>query len=86
MKESGDLPACTDISLKSFHEGLAVQFLHTGPTEDEPRVRARLLDFVVAQGYQSRGEPHTIYLQDPGETEDRLMRAVIRQPIAAVSP
>jgi len=86
MMMNEELPDCPLIELKSFHEGLSVQILHQGPVREEPRARERLTDFIMSQGYQARGEPHTIYLYDPGEADENALRAIIRQPVATVAP
>ena len=86
FKESGEAPPCLEIDLRTFHEGLSAQILHAGRFDDETGARARLLDYVVSRGYQPRGNPHTIYLQDPGEDASNNVRAILRQPIATTAP
>jgi len=83
--DSGEIPTDTTLSLKVFNEGLCVQLLHRGPIFDEWKTRGKLHDYIVTHGYEAHGSPHTIYLQDPGETPGSTPTAIVRQPILPIA-
>lgn len=76
------LPALERLRLESFHEGLCVQALHTGPWEVERPTLERLHAFVGASGFVPVGKHHEIYLSDPGRAQPERMRTILRQPVA----
>lgn len=69
----------------TWHEGLCVQYMHTGSYDDEPETVRRMNDFLAQQGYAedfSDGRfHHEIYLSDPRRTAPQKLRTVIRHPI-----
>ena len=76
------LPALDRLRLESFHEGLCVQALHTGPWGAERPTLERLHAFVGASGFVPVGKHHEIYLSDPGRARPDRMRTILRQPVA----
>lgn len=74
--------ALTKIRLETYHEGLAVQVMHTGPFSEEGPVIENMHQFAFDQGYELRGKHHEIYLSDFTRTAPEKLKTVIRQPIS----
>lgn len=75
-----DLPALSLIRLETFHEGLCVQMMHTGPFSAEGPNIARLQDFINQQGCAMSGKHHEIYLSDARRVAPEKMKTILRQP------
>lgn len=77
--------------LQTFHEGLCVQVMHTGPYDDEPKTLAQIDAFIKEKHYQnalSEVRPdgtvrrhHEIYLGDPRKVEPSKRKTVLRTPV-----
>lgn len=80
-----DLPALSRVRLETYHEGLAVQIMHTGSYDDEGPVIARMHhEFMPENGYEPAGKHHEIYLGDPRRVAPEKLKTVIRQPVRRV--
>lgn len=70
---------------QTFHEGLCVQCLHSGPYATEPETMAKLEAFMRAEGWRdlvgAGGKHHEIYLSDPRKAKPESMKTVLRHPV-----
>jgi len=82
VKEKKNPVALSKIRLETYHEGLAVQVMHTGPFSEEGPVIENMHQFAFDQGYELRGKHHEIYLSDFTRTAPEKLKTVIRQPIS----
>ena len=78
-----DRPArLDDVRFETLTEGLCVQTLHVGSSDDETAVLERLHhDFVPAEGLRLTGTHHEIYLSDVRRTAPEKQRTILRQPV-----
>ena len=81
-KEKKNPVALSKIRLETYHEGLSVQVMHTGPFSEEGPVIENMHQFAFGQGYELRGKHHEIYLSDFTRTAPEKLKTVIRQPIS----
>ena len=81
-KEKKNPVALSKIRLETYHEGLSVQVMHTGPFSEEGPVIENMHQFAFDQGYELRGKHHEIYLSDFTRTAPEKLKTVIRQPIS----
>jgi len=69
----------------TYNEGLCVQCMHIGSYNDVHATMQAMEQFVVENGYKIDITPqrfhHEIYLSDPGKTDVRKLKTVIRNPI-----
>ena len=82
VKEKKNPTALSKIRLETYHEGLSVQVMHTGPFSEEGPVIENMHQFAFDQGYELRGTHHEIYLSDFTRTAPEKLKTVIRQPIS----
>lgn len=76
----GDPPR--GLRLENYADGLCLQVLHVGAFSDEGSVISRMhRDYMPANGLQSAGDLHEIYLDDPRRVTPSKMRTVLRQPV-----
>lgn len=80
MKKKGN-PLLSKTRFELYKEGLAVQILFTGAYHDEAPVIAEMHHFIQANGYQTNGKHHEIYLGDPRKLPPEKLHTIIRQPI-----
>lgn len=84
VRKQKNPPALPKLRLETYHEGLAVQILHTGSFDDEGPTIARMHDeFMPANGYEPVGKHHEIYLSDPRRVASDKLKTVLRQPVRA---
>jgi hypothetical protein len=79
-----DNPSVSQIRLEEYDEGLVVQTLYTGAYENEAPTIAELHKFIIANGYQTNGKHHEIYLGDPRKTSPDRLQTILRQPVRKV--
>ena len=77
-------PALEAVELKILHEGMAAQVLYIGPYADEAPAGTALHDWIDANGYESIGKHHEIYLSDPGRTAAEKLKTIIRHPVKKI--
>jgi hypothetical protein len=71
----------SEVRFETFGEGLAIQILYTGAYEKEAPTIAEMHQFIIANGYQTNGKHHEIYLGDPRKTSPERLQTILRQPI-----
>ncbi|GAB4468065.1 MAG: GyrI-like domain-containing protein [Anaerolineae bacterium] len=74
--------ALARLYLDTYHEGLSVQVMYTGPYADEGPTIAALHVFAMEQGYALSGKHHEIYLSDPRRAAPEKLKTIIRQPVS----
>jgi hypothetical protein len=85
VSKSKDPVSLPKLRLETYHEGLSVQILHTGPYDDEGPTLHRLHhEFIPENGFEMRGKHHEIYLSDPRRVAPEKLRTVLRQPVSKV--
>jgi hypothetical protein len=83
VQKQKELPALCHLRLETYHEGLAVQIMHTGSYADEAPTLHRLHhEFMPANGLIFNGKHHEIYLSDPRRVAPEKLKTVLRQPVA----
>jgi hypothetical protein len=80
LKKKKTPPALEQIRFETYHEGRAVQLMHTGPFADEGPNIARLHAFIEDQSCALSGKHHEIYLSDFRRAAPEKLKTVIRQP------
>lgn len=69
----------------SYEEGLAVQCMHIGSYDEEPKTVAVMHQYMEEQGYQlditEKRYHHEIYLSDPRKSTLENCKTVVRHPI-----
>jgi hypothetical protein len=82
LRKKKDSPALDQLRFESFHEGLCVQAMHTGPYSEEPATVEKMEAFARQNGYAMLpGKHHEIYLSDPGRTAPTNLKTVLRHPV-----
>lgn len=82
-----DLPALPNVRLETYHEGLSVQILHTGPYDDEaPTLRRLHQEYLPSKGLRPTGKHHEIYLSDPNRVPPEKLKTILRQPVEEHHP
>ncbi len=67
---------------EAVHEGVCVQYLHVGQTNDlEPVIRSLYFDYLPKEGLEPVGAYHEIYLDDFQRVTPASRKTIIRQPI-----
>ena len=74
-------PALAHLFTLTLHEGVAVEAMHVGPYDAEPKTIAKMHDVATEAGLRPRGAHHEIYLGDPRRTDPRKLRTVLRKPL-----
>lgn len=64
----------------------AVQLLHKGSFETEPRSLARIRSFMEVHGFCPDGPRHEIYLRDLQKTLPSGLRTLLRIPVRTIRP
>jgi len=76
---------CTAVHFLSFHEGLCVQALHTGPFDTEAETAEKMDALLEELGYANDLSPlrrhHEIYLSDPRKTPPERRKTILRHPV-----
>ena len=76
---------CSAVHLLSFHEGLCVQALHTGPFDTEAETVEKMDAWLEELGYVNDFSPlrrhHEIYLSDPRKTPPERRKTILRHPV-----
>ncbi len=84
-KKKGDQPGFARLRLDTFHEGLCVQMMHTGPYASEPDTVKTMRAFMDETGCQDLvergGRHHEIYLGDPRLAAPEKLKTVLRHPV-----
>jgi hypothetical protein len=79
--EHGPLPAIERLHLVRWEEGPAAQVLHVGPYFSETPDIRHLHAAITDAGYESYGQHHEIYLNNPQKVGEEQAKTVIRRPI-----
>ncbi len=73
------------VAFLTYHEGLCVQCMHTGPYDDEPATVEAMHAYAAGQGYEIQitdaRRHHEIYLSDARRTAPEKLKTVIRHPV-----
>ena len=73
----------------SYDEGVAVQCMHLGSYDDEPKTVELMRQFAEENSYEidlsKKRLHHEIYLSDPRRCEVSKLRTVIRHPVKKVN-
>ncbi len=85
QKKKG-IPSLALATLDLYNEGRAVQILYIGAYVDEGPTIGEMHKFILANGYQSHGKHHEIYLGDPRKTAPEKLQTILRQPIRELKP
>ncbi len=76
---------CSAVHFLSFHEGLCVQALHTGPFDTEAETVEKMDALLEELGYANDLSPlrhhHEIYLSDPRKTPPERRKTILRHPV-----
>jgi hypothetical protein len=72
-------PLLDDIRFETMEDGLAVQMMHIGPFDDEPRSFQQMKEFIDENNLQIRTLKHReIYISDMRRTEKAKLKTVLR--------
>ena len=75
----------SQVEFLTYEEGLAVQCMHIGPYDDEPKTTKKMTEYASQEGYEidisNTRYHHEIYISDPRRTESGKMKTIIRHPI-----
>lgn len=75
----------SQVEFLTYEEGLAVQCMHIGPYDDEPKTTKKMTEYAIQEGYEidisNTRYHHEIYISDPRRTESGKMKTIIRHPI-----
>jgi len=74
-------PLLDEIRFTRYSEGLCVQILYTGAYSDEASTISQLHNLIHADGYQTNGKHHEIYLGDVRKTPPEKLKTILRQPV-----
>ena len=78
----------SQVEFITVEEGLCVQMLHIGPSDDEPANVALMDAFIAERGYANDFSDtrlhHEIYLSDVRRTAPEKLKTVIRHPIKKI--
>lgn len=73
------------VEFLTYEEGLAVQCMHIGPYDDEPKTVEAMHKFALENGYQidinEERYHHEIYISDPRKCDISRLKTVVRHPI-----
>lgn len=76
---------CSSVRFLSFHEGLCVQALHTGPFDTETETVEKMDALLEELGCENDFSPlrrhHEIYLSDPRKTPPERRKMILRHPV-----
>jgi hypothetical protein len=75
------LASLSNMKFETYHEGLSVQILYTGPYDQEAPTIAEMHKFIKSNGYQTNGKHHEIYIGDVRKTPPEKLQTILRQPI-----
>jgi hypothetical protein len=72
-------PLLKEATFDTVEDGLAVQILHIGPYDDEPRSFEKMKEFINNNNLEITTLKHReIYLSDPRKTEPAKLKTVLR--------
>lgn len=72
-------PLLDEVTFGTMEDGLAVQMLHVGPYDDEPRTFEVMKDFIEKNNLEVASMKHReIYLSDARKTEQAKLKTVLR--------
>jgi hypothetical protein len=72
-------PLLDEVTFGTMEDGLAVQMLHIGPYDDEPRTFEVMKDFIENNNLEVATMKHReIYLSDARKTEPANLKTVLR--------
>jgi hypothetical protein len=77
-------PTISHVRFELYEEGLVVQTLYTGAYANEAPTIAEMHQIIKANGYQTNGKHHEIYLGDPRKTSPERLKTILRQPVQKV--
>lgn len=76
------------VEFLTYEEGLAVQCMHIGPYDDEPKTVEAMHKFALENGYQidinEERYHHEIYISDPRKCDISRLKTVVRHPIKKI--
>lgn len=76
------------VEFLTYEEGLAVQCMHIGPYDDEPKTVEAMYKFALENGYQidinEERYHHEIYISDPRKCDISRLKTVVRHPIKKI--
>lgn len=76
------------VEFLTYKEGLAVQCMHIGPYDDEPKTVEAMHKFALENGYQidinEERYHHEIYISDPRKCDISRLKTVVRHPIKKI--
>lgn len=76
-----------EVMFEEIEEGMAVQILHVGTYDEEPRSFEKIDRFLEENDYQRRNKKHReIYLNDFRKTAPAQLRTVLRCQIEKIMP
>lgn len=68
-----------EVTFGNLEDGLAVQIMHIGPYDDEPRSFAKMKEFIQANGLEIVTLQHReIYISDVRKTDPAKLKTVLR--------
>jgi hypothetical protein len=65
----------------TLHETLAVQMLHVGPFDQEPKSLHEIQSFMERNRLEQGGLHHEIYLSDFRKTRPEKLKTILREPV-----
>ncbi|MBS5939165.1 GyrI-like domain-containing protein [Clostridium sp.] len=78
----------SNVEFLTYEEGLAVQCMHIGPYDDEPKTVEVMHKFALENGYQidinEERYHHEIYISDPRKCDISRLKTVVRHPIKKI--
>jgi hypothetical protein len=75
-------PLLEEVTFGTMEDGLAVQMLHVGPYDDEPRTFEAMKDFIKKNNLEIVSLKHReIYLSDARKTEPAKLKTVLRHSV-----
>jgi hypothetical protein len=79
VKKKSPNPLLDEVTFGEITDGKAVQMLHVGSYDDEPRTFAKMQEFIANNNLELRTKVHReIYLSDARKTEKEKLKTVLR--------
>ncbi|MDU5109721.1 MAG: GyrI-like domain-containing protein [Clostridium sp.] len=76
------------VEFLTYEEGFAVQCMHIGPYDDEPKTVEAMHKFALENGYKvdinEERYHHEIYISDPRKCDISRLKTVVRHPIKKI--
>lgn len=79
-----DNPFISQSRFEPYDEGLVLQILYSGAYADEAPTITEMHKYIKANGYQTHGKHHEIYLGDPRKTSPERLHTILRQPVRKI--